>query len=96
VVSAASVSACGGRGSALLLQQGVWAGELLEGLCNRGFVLVVTFFCRFDGGRGGVGGVVWWKGDEQDKLSFGEFGHKSREVGEDWKKFPDARCQDRH
>jgi len=39
---------------------------------------------------------VWWKGDEQDKLSFGEFGHKSREVGEDWKKFPDARCQDRH
>ena len=62
MVSAASVSACGGRGSALLLQQGVWAGELLEGLCNRGFVLVVTFFCRFDGGRGESEGLCGGRG----------------------------------
>lgn len=68
---AASGHACGGRGSALLPQQGTWAGGLLEGLCNRGFVLVGTFFVSLM--------VGLWDG----RLSFERFGHKSREVGWD-------------
>jgi len=57
VVSAALGNVCGGRGSALLLQQGAWAGELSEGLCNRGFVPVVTFFCII--GLMAEGGSRW-------------------------------------
>lgn len=75
-VLAALGHACGGRGSASLLQQGTWAGELLERLCNRGFVLVGTFFVSLM--------VGLWNG----RLSFERFGHKSREVGWDCAKIP--------